>query len=137
MKITGIEHIGIATDDLSKGNKFWNLVLGINKTCTEDVENQGVITDIYDTGNGKIELLLSKYPNSPIAKFLRKRGCGIHHICLSVDDIDDAINELKKNHIDIIGNTYTYGAEGLKVIFIHPSSTGGVLLELAEKKERY
>ena len=133
MKIIGIEHIGIASDDLSKANKFWNLVLGIKNTCTEDIDNQGVITDIYDTGNGKIELLLSKYPDSAIAKFIRKRGCGIHHICLNVESIDDAINELKEKNIETIGNSYTYGAEGYKVIFIHPRSTGGVLLELAEK----
>ena len=135
MKILGIEHVGIATSDLGKGETFWNLILGIKKTHSEEVENQGVITDIYDTGNGKVELLLSKYPNSPIAKFIKSRGCGIHHLCLSVENIDDAIIELKKHDIDTIGSTYTYGAEGFKVIFIHPSSTGGVLLELAEKKE--
>ena len=133
MKIIGIEHIGIATNDLSKAKKFWSLVLGIKNTSTEDIENQGVITDIYDTGNGKIELLLSKYPNSAIAKFINKRGTGIHHICLSVENIDEAINELKKNNVETIGNNYTYGAEGYKVIFIHPRSTGGVLLELAER----
>jgi methylmalonyl-CoA epimerase len=133
MKIIGIEHIGIASDDLSKANKFWSLVLGIKNTCTEDIDNQGVITDIYDTGNGKIELLLAKYPDSAIAKFIRKRGCGIHHICLNVECIDDAINELKEKNIETIGNGYNYGAEGYKVIFIHPRSTGGVLLELAER----
>ena len=133
MKIIGIEHIGIASDDLSKANKFWNLVLGIKNTYTEDIDSQGVITDIYDTGNGKIELLLSKHPDSAIAKFIRKRGCGIHHICLNVECIDDAINELKEKNIETIGNSYTYGAEGYKVIFIHPRSTGGVLLELAER----
>ena len=133
MKIIGIEHIGIASDDLSKANKLWSLVLGIKNTCTEDIDNQGVITDIYDTGNGKIELLLSKYPDSAISKFIRKRGCGIHHICLNVESIDDAINELKEKKREIIGNNYTYGAEGYKVIFIHPRSTGGVLLELAER----
>ena len=133
MKIIGIEHVGIASDDLSKANKFWNLVLGIKNTCTEEVDNQGVITDIYDTGNGKIEILLSKYPNSAIAKFIRERGCGIHHICLNVESIDEAINELKKNNIETIGDNYTYGAEDYKVIFVHPRSTGGVLLELAER----
>ena len=133
MKIIGIEHVGIASSDLSKASKFWNLVLGIKKTCTEDVDNQGVITDIYDTGSGKIELLLSKYPDSAIAKFIKKRGCGIHHICLRVESIEDAINELKENNIEIIGRNYIYGAEGYKVIFIHPRSTGGVLLELAER----
>ena len=135
MKILGIEHVGIAINDLRKGEIFWNLILGIKKTHSEEVESQGVMTDIYDTGNGKVELLLSKYPDSPIAKFIKNRGCGIHHLCLSVENIDDAIRELKKNNIDTIGNTYTYGAEELKVIFIHPSSTGGVLLELAEKKD--
>ena len=133
MKIIGIEHIGIATNNLSKAKRFWNLVLGIKNTSTEDIENQGVITDIYDTGNGKIELLLSKYPKSAIAKFINKRGTGIHHICLRVENIDEAINELKKNNVETIGNNYTYGAEGYKVIFIHPRSTGGVLLELAER----
>ena len=70
--------------------------------------------------------------HSAIAKFIRKRGTGIHHICLSVENIDEAINELKENNVETIGNNYTYGAEGYKVIFIHPRSTGGVLLELAE-----
>ena len=133
MKIIGIEHIGIATNNLYKAKKFWSLILGIKHTSTEDIENQSVITDIYDTGNGKIELLLSKYPKSAIAKFIKKRGTGIHHICLSVENIDEAINELKKNNVETIGNNYTYGAEGYKVIFIHPRSTGGVLLELAER----
>ena len=133
MKIIGIDHIGIATNDLSKAKRFWSLVLGIKNTSTEDIDNQGVITDIYDTGNGKIELLLSKYPNSAIANFISKRGTGIHHICLSVDNINEAIIELKENNVETIGNYYKYGAEGLKVIFIHPKSTGGVLLELAER----
>ena len=121
MKIIGIEHVGIATNDLSKAKKFWNQVLGIRNTSTEDIDNQGVITDIYDTGNGKIELILSKYPKSAIAKFINKRGMGVHHVCLSVENIED------------IGNNYTIGAEGFKVVFIHPRSTGGVLLELSER----
>mgnify|MGYP000395005096 CR=1 FL=1 len=98
MKIIGIEHIGIASDDLAKANKFWKVVLGIKNTHTEDIDTQGVITDIYDTGNGKIEILLSKYPNSAIAKFIRKKGRGIHHLCLSVENIDEAINELKEKY---------------------------------------
>ncbi len=132
MKIIGIEHIGIAVNDLKIDGKFWGKILGIMNTHTEEVDEQGVITDIYDTGNGKIELLKSKYPDSPIAKFLKKRGIGIHHICLTVDNITQAINELKENNIELIGENYTIGSEGYKVIFIHPKSTGGVLLELAE-----
>ena len=133
MKVIGVEHIGIAIKDLEKDAPFWNKVLGIEQTKTEDVDDQGVITDIYDTGKGKIELLLSKYPDSPIGKFLKKRGPGIHHICLQVEDIEESIKVLKKHGIETIGDKSSIGAEGFKVIFIHPRSTGGVLVELAEK----
>ena len=133
MKVVGVEHIGIAIKDLEKDAPFWSKVLGIEQTKTEDVDDQGVITDIYDTGRGKIELLLSKYPDSPIGKFLKKRGPGIHHICLQVEDIEESIKALKKHGIETIGDKSSIGAEGFKVIFIHPRSTGGVLVELAEK----
>lgn len=133
MKVIGVEHIGIAIKDLEKDALFWSKVLGIEQTKTEDVDDQGVITDIYDTGRGKIELLLSKYPDSPIGKFLKKRGPGIHHICLQVEDIEESIKVLKKHGIETIGDKSSIGAEGFKVIFIHPRSTGGVLVELAEK----
>ena len=133
MKVIGVEHIGIAIKDLEKDAPFWSEVLGIEQTKTEDVDDQGVITDIYDTGRGKIELLLSKYPDSPIGKFLKKRGPGIHHICLQVEDIEQSIKVLKKHGIETIGDKSSIGAEGFKVIFIHPRSTGGVLVELAEK----
>ena len=133
MKVIGVEHIGIAINDLAKDAPFWSKVLGIEQTKTEDVDDQGVITDIYDTGRGKIELLLSKYPDSPIGKFLKKRGPGIHHICLQVEDIEESIKVLKKHGIETIGDKSSIGAEGFKVIFIHPKSTGGVLVELAEK----
>ncbi|GIS53761.1 methylmalonyl-CoA epimerase [bacterium] len=133
MKVIGVEHIGIAIKDLEKDAPFWSKVLGIEQTKTEDVDDQGVITDIYDTGRGKIELLLSKYPDSPIGKFLKKRGPGIHHICLQVEDIEESIKVLKKHGIETIGDKSSIGAEGFKVIFIHPRSTGGVLVELAEK----
>ena len=135
MKIIGIEHIGIAVKDLSQDAPFWSKVLGIDKSKTEDVDGQGVITDIYNTGRGKIELLLSKYPDSPIGKFIEKRGPGIHHVCLQVESIDDSIKALKENKIEIIGDTPTIGAEGFKVIFIHPRSAGGVLVELAERND--
>ena len=133
MKVIGVEHIGIAIKDLEKDAPLWSKVLGIKQTKTEDVDDQGVITDIYDTGRGKIELLLSKYPDSPIGKFLKKRGPGIHHICLQVEDIEESIKVLKKHGIETIGDKSSIGAEGFKVIFIHPRSTGGVLVELAEK----
>ena len=133
MKVIGIEHIGIAVEDLEKNASFWKNIIGLKHCGIEDVDGQGVLTDIYDTGSGKIELLVSKYPDSPISKFIKKRGTGIHHICLNVEDIDEAIKNMITNKIQLIGDKPTIGAENHKVIFIHPRSTGGVLVELAEK----
>ena len=124
MKIIGIEHIGIAVKNLDRDSKFWNEILGINLSSTEDVDDQGVKTDIYDTGSGKL---------LAIDKFIQNRGSGIHHICLEVENIDDAIKFMLKNDIKLIGDEPTIGAEGYRVIFIHPTSAGGVLVELPEK----
>ena len=134
MKIIGIEHVGIAVEDLKKSGEFWDYILESNKKYTEIVEDHDVITDIYDTGQGKIELLFSHKRNSTIAKFLKKRGPGIHHICLKVENIKTAIEELNEKGIELIDDSYSIGAEGYKIIFIHPRSTGGVLVELAEAK---
>ena len=133
MKILGIEHLGIAVDSIDKAAPFWKHILKISHRSTEDVIDQGVVTDIYDTGQGKVELLEALGDNSPIAKFLDKRGPGIHHVCFEVEDINSAIKELKENNINILSDGPTMGAEGYKVVFIHPKSTGGVLVELAEK----
>ncbi len=133
MKIVGIEHIGIAVNDLNTSSSFWENILNIVHTHTEDVESEGVSTKIFDTGKGKIELLDSLDKNSPIHKFLQKRGPGIHHICLEVDNINNAIIELKNFKIEILNDSPSIGAEGYKIVFIHPRSTGGVLVELAEK----
>tara|TARA_B100000929_G_scaffold282903_1_gene263377 strand:+ start:49 stop:453 length:405 start_codon:yes stop_codon:yes gene_type:complete len=133
MKIIGIEHIGIAVKNIKEASPFWDHVLQISHSTTQDVDEQGVITDIYDTGQGKLELLQAKYPDSPVAKFLDRRGPGIHHICLQVEDIDEAVQDLKSKGIQLIGNGTSVGAEGYKVVFIHPRSAGGVLVELAEK----
>ena len=133
MKVIGIEHIGIAVKDLEKNASFWKNIIGLKHCGTEDVDNHGVLTDIYDTGSGKIELLVSKYPDSPISKFIKKRGTGIHHICLNVEDIDEAIKHMNTNKIKLIGDKPVIGAKNHKVIFIHPRSTGGILVELAQK----
>tara|TARA_B100000497_G_C7270689_1_gene189559 strand:- start:62 stop:466 length:405 start_codon:yes stop_codon:yes gene_type:complete len=133
MKILGIEHVGIAVNNFEESSSFWRDIIGLNLKVREEVDSQGVITDIYPTGNGKIELLMETYPNSPISRFLKKRGPGIHHICLEVDDINKAMVELKEKNIKVIGDYITKGAEGYKIIFIHPSSASGVLVELAQK----
>ena len=133
MKILGIEHLGIAVDSIDKAAPFWRHILSISHRTTENVIEQGVVTDVYDTGQGKVELLEALGDNSPIAKFLDKRGPGIHHVCFEVKDINSAIKELKENNINVLSDEPTMGAEGYKVVFIHPKSTGGVLVELAEK----
>ncbi len=133
MKILGIEHIAIAVNSLDTDGQFWKHILKIQHRSTEDVENQGVTTDIYDTGQGKVELLESTGPDTPIGKFLGKRGSGVHHVCFEVDDINKAIEELIESKIQVLSDEPTIGAEGYKVVFIHPKSTGGVLVELAEK----
>ena len=134
MKILGIEHIGIAVKDLDTNAPFWKHVLKILHKGTETVAQEGVTTDIYDTGSGKVELLKSTVSGSVIEKFLEKRGEGIHHVCFEVDNINKAIIELKELNIGVISDRPTVGAEGYKVVFIHPKSTGGVLVELAQKK---
>ena len=133
MKILGIEHIGIAVENQKDTASFWGEILQIVHTHTEQVESEGVNTEIFDTGKGKIELLDSISEDSPIRKFLQKRGPGIHHICLEVDNINQAILELKNSNIEILNDKPNIGAEGFKIVFIHPKATGGVLVELAEK----
>ncbi len=133
MKILGIEHIGVAISNFDEDAPFWKLLLNNSEPISEEVIQQKVITEIFDTGRGKIELLEATSPESPIAKFIEKRGKGIHHICLEVDDIKLAIKELVEADIELIDKTPRVGAEGYLVAFIHPKSTGGVLVELAEK----
>jgi methylmalonyl-CoA/ethylmalonyl-CoA epimerase len=133
MKILGIEHIGLAVNNLDKDAPFWKHVLKISHKGTEVVEDQGVTTDIYDTGRGKVELLEALGENTAVGKFLKNHGPGMHHVCFEVDDINNAINELKESNIQVVSDNPTTGAEGYKVVFIHPKSTGGVLVELAEK----
>jgi methylmalonyl-CoA/ethylmalonyl-CoA epimerase len=133
MKILRIEHVGIAVESIEKDAPFWKHILGIQHLGTESVKGQGVTTDIYNTEHGKIELLEALGVDSPMVKFLKKLGPGMHHICLEVENIFEAIRELKDNSIETITDEPSVGAEGMLVIFIHPNSTGGVLVELSQK----
>ncbi|MFQ6675618.1 MAG: methylmalonyl-CoA epimerase [Fidelibacterota bacterium] len=133
MKILRIDHVGIATDSLKNTAPFWGDLLGIPHRKTEIVESEGVTTHIYDTGGGKIELLTRYGKDSPIARFLKRRGPGIHHLCLEVDDVRSAVEKLKANGIRLVNETPREGAEGSRIVFIHPRSTGGVLVELCQK----
>ena len=133
MKILGIEHLAIAVENIDDSAPFWSHILKITHRKTEVVESEGVTTDIYDTGRGKVELLEPLGEDSPINNFLKKRGPGIHHVCFEVEDINSAIKELKENNISVLSEDAKRGAEGYKIVFIHPKSTGGILVELAEK----
>ena len=132
-KILGIEHVAIAVNDTKEPSELFGGLLGIKNTSTEEVEDQGVITDIFDTGSGKVELLKATSDDSPISKFLAKRGEGIHHIAFLVDNLQLALNELSEAGIKLIDSHPRVGAEGMLIAFLHPSSTSGVLVELCQK----
>ena len=127
-----IEHIGIATRSLDDALGFWRDALGLEVTHAEIVEDQGVRVAMLPVGEPRIELLEPTREDSPIAKFLEKRGTGIHHIAVRVDDIRATINRLKESGARMIDETPRIGAGGCLVAFVHPSATGGVLLELVE-----
>ena len=132
-KILAIEHVAIAVDETREpANVFGNL-LGIKNTSTEEISDQKVITDIFDTGSGKIELLKATSSDSPISKFLEKKGKGIHHIAFLVDDLNLALDELSDAGVQLIDRAPRVGAEGMLIAFLHPSSTSGVLVELCQK----
>jgi methylmalonyl-CoA epimerase len=127
-----IEHIGIATRALDDALGFWRDALGLQVTQTEIVEEQGVRVAMLPVGEPRIELLEPTSADSPVAKFLEKRGAGIHHIAVRVDDIRAALDQLKEKGARLIDETPRVGAGGCLVAFVHPSSAGGVLLELVE-----
>ena len=133
-KILGIEHVGIAVKDLNGISEIFGELLGLDLHRREKVDDQQVITDIYHAGKDKLEFLKATSPDSPISKFLGKRPEGMHHIALIVDNIQSALDYLNENDVQLIDSSPRIGAEGLQVAFIHPKSTGGVLVELCEKQ---
>ena len=132
-KILGIEHVAIAVSSLKEPSKVFGDILGIDNTSTEEVVDQKVITDIFDTGKGKVELLEATSDDSPISNFLEKRGNGVHHIAFLVDNLEIALKDLAESGIDLIDKSPRIGAEGMLIAFLHPKSTGGVLVELCQK----
>ena len=109
--------------------------LGLDLIGSEEVKDHQVITDIYEVGNSKLEFLRATDKNSPIGRFIDKKGKGIHHIALTVDNLESALNYLANKGIQLIDQNPRIGAEGYKVAFLHPKSTGGVLIELCQKKD--
>jgi len=133
IKILGIEHVAIAVADLTEPAEIFGNLLNIPHTGREEITEQKVITDIFDTGAGKVELLAATDGTSPITGFLQKRGPGMHHIAFRVENIEEAIKHCRMNNIRLIDEKPRIGAEGLKIAFLHPKSTSGVLVELCEK----
>jgi len=135
MNISHIEHIGIAVNDLNRAIKYYEELLGTKCYAVEEVKDQKVKTAFFKVGETKIELLESTAPDGPIAKFIDKRGEGIHHLAFAVDDADKSLDEMDKKGVRVIDKVSRKGAEGLDIGFLHPKSTFGVLTELCSKKK--
>lgn len=128
-----VEHIGIAVKDIKKAEQLYELLLKTSSYKTETVISEAVITSFFRTGNTKIELLEAINDESPITKFIEKRGEGIHHIAFEVEDIISEINRLKNEGFIILNENPKKGADNKLVCFIHPKSTNGVLIELCQE----
>jgi len=136
MEPTHIEHIGIAVSNLAASVALSEQVFGLKCYHIEEVAYQKVRTAFFRIGQTKIELLESTDPEGPIAKFIEKKGEGIHHIAFAVENIDDKLRQADKKGVRLIDANPRKGAEGLNIAFLHPKSTGGVLIELCEHKTK-
>lgn len=128
-----IEHIGIAVKDLKAANEIYKTVLGSEHYKTETVESEGVNTSFFKIGDSKIELLAATREDSPIAKYIAKRGEGMHHIAFAVDDIEKEIKRLQSEGFTLLNENPKQGADNKLVAFMHPKSANGVLVELCQE----
>ena len=130
-----IEHIGIAVKNIEASKAVFSALFGKAHYKTEEVESEGVKTSFFDVGPNKIELLEATNPESPIAKFIAKKGEGIHHIAFAVSDIKAEILRLKKEGFTVLNEVPKFGADNKIVAFLHPKTTNGVLIELCQEIE--
>jgi methylmalonyl-CoA/ethylmalonyl-CoA epimerase len=133
MKVTKVDHIGVAVSNLEESLKLYTELLGMKLHGTETVAEQKVKVAFLPLGDTEIELLESTEPDGPIAKFIENKGQGIQHIALRVENVEEALAELKEKGIRLIDETPRYGAGGAKIAFLHPKSTNGVLVELCQR----
>ena len=132
MKITRVDHIGIAVKSIAESLKVYE-AMGLKSVGAEEVAEQKVRVAFLPLGEAEIELLESTSPDGPVAKYIEKNGEGIQHLALRVDNLEAALAELKAQGVRLIDEKPRYGAGGAKIAFVHPRSTGGVLLELSER----
>ena len=128
-----IEHIGIAVKSLKDSNELFSKLFGEPHYKTEEVKSEGVKTSFFKVGDNKIELLEATKKDSPIAKFVDKKGEGIHHIAFDVDDIESEIKRLKKEGFKVLNEITKRGADNKLFVFLHPKSSNGVLIELCQE----
>jgi len=133
MKIEHIDHIGIAVKSIAEGEKSFTDILGLKLQKVETVAEQKVKTGFFPIADIELELLESTQPDGPIARFIEAKGEGVQHIAFRVENIDDALRELKEKGIRLIDQEPRKGAGGSRIAFIHPKETHGVLVELCEK----
>jgi methylmalonyl-CoA/ethylmalonyl-CoA epimerase len=133
MMMKKIEHLGIAVKNLEQSVSLYEKLLGVPCYKTEAVESEGVTTAFFRTGENKIELLGALHENSPIAKFLEKKGEGIHHVAFEVDDIYKEMERLRAQGFQLLNEEPKKGADNKLVCFIHPKTAGGVLVELCQE----
>ena len=131
-RIQRVDHVGIAVPDLEAAIQMYTALFGVGPTSVEEVPEQKVRTAFFQAGESQIELLCPTAPDSPISTWLAKRGGGIHHLCLSVPDIERALAALAALGMQLIDSTPRIGAHGKRIAFVHPKALGGVLLELSE-----
>jgi len=132
-KVLKIDHIGVAVKSIDEAAKFWEGALGLKIVSRETVESQKVTTAFIPTGESEVELLESTAPDGPIAKFIESKGEGIQHVAFRVDNIEQALADLKEQGVRLIDQAPRMGAGGAKIAFLHPKATLGVLLELCER----
>lgn len=132
--IKKIEHIGIAVKDLNKSNELFLKLFGSPHYKIEAVASEGVTTSFFMMGETKIELLEANEENSAIKKFIDKKGEGVHHIAYQVDNLEEEINRLKREGFEFVNDAPKNGADNKRIVFLHPRSTGGVLVELCEER---
>jgi methylmalonyl-CoA/ethylmalonyl-CoA epimerase len=135
MNISHIEHIGIAVKNLQEAITYYENILGMKCYSIEEVKDQKVRTAFFMVGQTKIELLESTDPEGTIAKFIEKKGEGVHHMAFAVEGIENSLKEMESKGVQLIDKAPRKGAEGLDIAFLHPKSTLGVLTELCEKKQ--